>query len=147
MPIYDYRCNSCKKRASLFFRSFAAAANVVCPSCGSTDLKRIITAPTVLKSAESRAGRTDAILRSGENDMLDKRRIAEWSRRVGEDLGGEAGALIREKVERMESGEFVPEMTDARFFAEYAAGEQKKEIMGQPSDLSGGSGSSDSSSE
>lgn len=47
MPAYDFRCNSCKRRVSLFYKTYkdydaASEAGHVCPHCGSTNLTRII---------------------------------------------------------------------------------------------------------
>ena len=42
MPIYEYRCNSCRRRVSLFVRGFAEL-RVSCPDCGSTELNRLFS--------------------------------------------------------------------------------------------------------
>jgi putative FmdB family regulatory protein len=47
MPVYDYRCNSCKRKVSLFYKTYkdydaANATGRVCPNCGSADLTRVI---------------------------------------------------------------------------------------------------------
>jgi putative FmdB family regulatory protein len=47
MPAYDFRCNSCKRRVSLFYKTYkdydaASEAGHVCPNCGSTQLTRVI---------------------------------------------------------------------------------------------------------
>jgi putative FmdB family regulatory protein len=41
MPIYEYRCAGCGRKASLFFRSIAAVDdNPACPHCGQQQLSR-----------------------------------------------------------------------------------------------------------
>lgn len=43
MPIYDFRCSSCKQRFEVFL-TYAEYDHhqTACPSCGSTDLQRVI---------------------------------------------------------------------------------------------------------
>lgn len=44
MPIYEYRCTSCQRKASLFFRSIAVAdTDPACPHCGHHDLQRLMS--------------------------------------------------------------------------------------------------------
>lgn len=40
MPIYEYTCKECKAQFEQFSRSMAAAAEVKCPSCGGTHIKK-----------------------------------------------------------------------------------------------------------
>ena len=41
MPIYEYTCDACGRKASLFFRSIASAdVNPECPHCGERSLQR-----------------------------------------------------------------------------------------------------------
>lgn len=41
MPIYEYRCAACGRKASIFFRSIATAEeNPACPRCGQRQLTR-----------------------------------------------------------------------------------------------------------
>ncbi|MEA1881702.1 MAG: FmdB family zinc ribbon protein [Candidatus Marinimicrobia bacterium] len=45
MPIYEYKCNKCKKISSIFFRSFSSVENesAKCQHCNSSALKRLIS--------------------------------------------------------------------------------------------------------
>jgi putative FmdB family regulatory protein len=56
MPIYEYRCNDCRKRVSVYWRSFSEVetAQPRCPACGGEDLTRLISRVAVLRSEESR---------------------------------------------------------------------------------------------
>jgi putative FmdB family regulatory protein len=56
MPIYDYRCGECETTFEAQVRSGDAVA---CPHCGSTTLKKLLSAPAVLKGQSARpAGHT-----------------------------------------------------------------------------------------
>ncbi len=44
MPIYEYRCNSCSRKASVFFRSIAVVeSDPACPHCGERTLRRLMS--------------------------------------------------------------------------------------------------------
>lgn len=43
MPIYEFFCNNCQQKVSLFFRSISTDITPTCPSCNSTQIIRIIS--------------------------------------------------------------------------------------------------------
>ena len=56
MPIYEYHCQDCRRRVSVFFRTFSAASDEAarCPRCNGANLHRLVSRVAVLKSEESR---------------------------------------------------------------------------------------------
>lgn len=89
MPAYEYRCNSCKRKVSLFYKSYkdydAANANGhVCPNCGSTDLTRIIG-----RVAVQRPGRNYSNMSSDEMLSVleggDSREVGRMMHQLGQD--------------------------------------------------------------
>jgi putative FmdB family regulatory protein len=40
MPIYEYTCEDCQTEFEKFVRSMATAAEVKCPACGGTHVKK-----------------------------------------------------------------------------------------------------------
>lgn len=112
MPIYEYTCQDCRRRVSLFFRSIAAAAEVtpVCPYCGSSNLVRRISRVAVVRSEESRL---EAMLDTnwlGDLDENDPRSLARFMRRISNELGEDLGPEFEEVVERLEAGESPEEI-------------------------------------
>lgn len=107
MPIYEYRCGACRRRSSLFYQTFSAAerAEPRCEHCGSADVTRLVSRVAFLRSEESRLDdlADDAALADVDED--DPRSIARWARKMGEQLGDEAGDEFREMVDQLESGE------------------------------------------
>ncbi|MCX6021912.1 MAG: zinc ribbon domain-containing protein [Chloroflexi bacterium] len=91
MPIYEYQCNACRKRFTAFFRSVAAAGPAPCPSCGGGDAERLIARFSVARSAD--AALDDIATPRGLEDVdeNDPRSVARWLRRMGRELGEEAG--------------------------------------------------------
>ena len=43
MPIYEYRCNDCRRKVSIYFRSINAAGAPRCPRCGGANLERLFS--------------------------------------------------------------------------------------------------------
>ena len=107
MPIYEYRCGACRRRSSLLFQTFAAAerAEPRCEHCGSADVQRLVSRVAFLRSEESRLDdlADDAAL--ADVDESDPRSIARWARKMGEQLGDEAGDDFKEMVDQLEAGE------------------------------------------
>jgi len=108
VPIYEYRCNRCHRRASIFQRSIRDAVAVVCAHCGSTDLTRLISRVAVLHSEESHLEDLASDASLVDLDESDPRSVARWARRMGREMGEELGPEFDEMVERMEAGE-MPE--------------------------------------
>ena len=48
MPIYEYRCKSCKKITSILARSTSSKFNVACEYCGGEKLEKLISGFSVI---------------------------------------------------------------------------------------------------
>lgn len=112
MPIYEYVCQDCRRRVTLFFRTFNDVSDVTptCPRCGSTHLVRRISRVAVVRSEESRL---ESMLDSdwvGDLDENDPRSLARFMRRMSEELGEDLGDEFEEVVERLEAGESPEEI-------------------------------------
>ena len=53
MPIYEYSCQSCGKRSSVFTKTFSTAVQPECEHCGGRFLERLISRVTVLQSPQA----------------------------------------------------------------------------------------------
>lgn len=107
MPIYEYRCAACRRRASLYYQTFSAAAAAVpvCPNCGSGDLQRLVSRVAVLKSEDSRLEDLADPSNFGDLDENDPRSMARWARKMGQELGEDMGDEFNQMVDQMEAGE------------------------------------------
>ena len=124
MPIYDYRCEGCRRRLSLLFQTYAAAEHVACPHCGSRELSRLITRFAVMKSEESRLDGLADGAGFGDLDENDPRSMARWARRMGDEFGEDLGPEYQDMVDQMEAGEMPDEDlaaadTDGDFAGEF----------------------------
>ena len=111
MPIYEYRCQACGKRTSVFVRSMAAAVQPRCEHCGSRRLSRLISRVAV---ARSRGGSSDDFDESmlADVDENDPRSMARFARRMRDEMGEDLGPEFDEAIAQMESGALPDEDGD-----------------------------------
>ena len=108
MPIYEYRCDRCQRRVSVFQRSIQGAAAAACSHCGSSELTRLMSRVAVLRSEEDHLEGLASDASLADVDESDPRSLARWARRMGREMGEGLGPEFDEVVERMEAGE-MPE--------------------------------------
>lgn len=105
MPIYEYRCNGCRRTVSVFQRSMAVQVSPACTYCGGRDLTRLLSRFAVVRSQEDVLDAMDADV-FADVDEDDPRSVAAWAKRMRDRLGEDLGPGFDETVERMEAGEF-----------------------------------------
>jgi putative FmdB family regulatory protein len=115
MPIYEYRCNDCRKRVTVYWRSFSEVetAPVRCPACNSTDLTRLISRVAVLRSEESRLEDLADPSSLAGLDEDDPQSMARWMRKMSREMGEDLGPEFGEVVDRLEAGESPEEIESA----------------------------------
>lgn len=109
MPIYEYRCHACRRRVSIFFRSFSTVAEPTCPTCGGTELTRVVSRVNVLRSSPTTPD-TDEVgpdpsAMFGDIDENDPRAVARWARKMSDDMGEPMEPEFMEALNRIEAGE------------------------------------------
>jgi len=120
MPIYEYRCNSCQRKVSLYQRELSSSPS--CPYCGNSKLRRIFSTFSMHKTYKdvyedilSNRELTEGMMHN------EPRALAEWNKRMG---GGEKPPPEYEEItERMERGEWPAEQIEAK----------GKELLGEES--------------
>lgn len=107
MPIYEYRCAGCRRRVSIWWKTFGEAAEgqPVCPRCGGVELSRLMSRVAVLRSEESRLDSLDDPAAFGDLDENDPKSMARWMRRMSAEMGEDLGEEFGEVVNRLEAGE------------------------------------------
>lgn len=105
MPMYEYRCLDCGRYQSVLVRTYQDPADLRCPKCQGTRLRKLISRFAVLRSEEARLDRLADPSSLGDVDENDPRSVARWARRMGDELGEDLGDDFHEVVEQMESGE------------------------------------------
>ena len=85
MPEYDFRCNNCRQRFSLTYRTYAAydAAIPGCPACGAKSVSRVIARVSIARADRDygslSANEMLSVLEGGDENQVDK-----MFRQVGE---------------------------------------------------------------
>lgn len=132
MPYYDYRCQDCGRKLSLFYKTYREydQATHRCPHCESTALTRLISRVAIGKSEDARMESLADEALSGGFDEDDPRSIGRFMRKMGREMGeeleGDLGAEFGEVVDRLETGQ-APE-------------DIEKEMPGLADGLGGGEG-------
>jgi len=104
MPIYEYQCISCNKRENLFFRSYDDAnKNIpICSDCGSSDLKRLISASSISSGNNSTSAPQKL---SKDLSSNSPQSLAQTMRSMKGKSGQDYGRQYNEVVNRLEKGE------------------------------------------
>lgn len=114
MPIYEYRCHDCRRRVSLFYRSFSdIVAQPSCPRCGGTNLTRLISRVGVVRSEESHIDELADPSSMGDLDENDPKSLARWMRRMSAETGEEMPEEFGEVMDRLEAGQKPEEIEEA----------------------------------
>lgn len=107
MPVYEYRCNDCQRRLSVFVRGFSETPEPVCDACGSNKVRRLFSTFARIKTDKDVY---DEIL---NDNQLTERMMAndpsamlEWSRKM-EGAEAEKNPEYEEVIQRMERGEDI----------------------------------------
>jgi len=108
VPIYEFACNACSNRLSIFVRSMSSPVSGKCDRCGSDDLRRLISKVAVIKSGGDFDSLDDDRLMSGF-DENDPKAMAAWARKMQREMGEDAGPEFDEMIEKLERGEGLDE--------------------------------------
>jgi putative FmdB family regulatory protein len=101
MPIFEYSCNTCHsgRKFSALIGVVANAAPPACPKCGSTDVTKLISRFTRVRSGDEAI---DALASAADNtDLNDPKAMRRLMRDMAAEMGDEADS--DEFIEAMES--------------------------------------------
>ena len=111
MPTYDYRCEDCGRRASIYLTyEEYGKKSAHCPHCGSGEMRRLIHRVRFARSEESRLESLADPDAWGDIDESDPRSMARMMRKMGEELGEDMPPEFDEVVGRLEAGESPEEI-------------------------------------
>lgn len=107
MPLYEYRCSSCKKRVTILTLRASEEVDAVCDRCGARALERLMSRFAMGRSDEARLESLSDPSNLSGLDESDPASVARWMKRMssemGDDVGG--GSDIDEMADEMASGD------------------------------------------
>jgi putative FmdB family regulatory protein len=109
MPIYEFRCNNCKKEFSELFLRIKDAEKVKCKFCNSSDLTKLLSSFCVHQTEESRLADFDTSKPRGEEFYKDSRNIGLWAKKRLREMGVDLGPKLDEIVEKGRTGKILEE--------------------------------------
>ena len=102
MPIYEYRCRSCRKKTSALVLVRTREAEVRCQHCGGADLERLWSRFASPKSEDARLDALADPSALGGLDENDPRSVAKFMKKMGQEMGEDVGDLEQAMEEEME---------------------------------------------
>jgi putative FmdB family regulatory protein len=109
VPIYEFRCQACGRRVSVFQRSISAPLNAACSHCGSANLRRLVSRFAVVRGEDALMDGLDDDSMLAGVDENDPKSVAAWARKMSSRFGEDVGPEFDEMVEQMEAGEMPGE--------------------------------------
>ncbi len=107
MPIYEYRCQDCGRKSSVFVRRIGMEVEPSCQHCGSRSMARLISPVAVLRSDDEIFQGLAEDVSWDDVDESDPRSMARFIRRMSRELGEPLDAEMEAGLERMEAGEML----------------------------------------
>ena len=110
MPLYEYRCNDCKKRFQYLVGMIADNPNPTCPKCQSKDLQKLMSRVKRLRSEDDMLESLADPSQLG--DLEDPKQVRKWARKMGRELGSEMGEDFTEEFEELIEAEARGELDE-----------------------------------
>jgi len=106
MPLYEYRCTSCKKRVTILTLRASETVDAVCDRCGARTLERLMSRFAMGRTEESRLDSLADPSNLSGLDENDPASTARWMKRMSREMGDEVGggSEIDEMADEMAAG-------------------------------------------
>ncbi len=102
MPIYEYRCEACRRVSTFLILRVGEPFTPACRHCGSSRLERLMSRVNVRLSEDTRLERLADPAAWGGLDENDPKSVARMMKKMGEQLGedfpGEVDQIVEEAM-------------------------------------------------
>jgi putative FmdB family regulatory protein len=112
MPIYEYRCQDCRRVSSFLVLNLKAPFAPVCQRCGSRSLERILSRVHVRLSEETRLERLADPSAWGGVDENDPKSMAKMVKKMGQEMGEDFPGEVDQMMEEAMESEFQGQAGD-----------------------------------
>jgi len=99
MPIYEYQCLGCRRTVSLFVMRISDPTPPVCPRCGGTELRRLMSRFATIRSEEDRLDALSDPSSLGDLNEDDPQSVARWMKKMGSEMGEDLGDDVDQALE------------------------------------------------
>lgn len=104
MPIYEYQCDDCRKRTTLFIRSISNPDPARCQHCGSDQLTRLMSRIATPKSEEARLESLADPSSLGDLDESDPKSMARFMKKMAGETGEDFDEGMLEELDQADEG-------------------------------------------
>lgn len=104
MPIYEYQCDACRKRTTLFIRSISNPEPARCQHCGSDRLTRLMSRIATPKSEEARLESLADPSSLGDLDESDPKSMARFMKKMAGETGEDFDEGMMEELDQADEG-------------------------------------------
>lgn len=101
MPIFEYECQNCLCQFQCLIMKAEEADSLICPDCGKTRLKRLVSRVAYHQSEKDRIDSYDPSARQGDAFMKDTRNIGLHAKKRARQMGVDLGNSFDAKVEKL----------------------------------------------
>jgi putative FmdB family regulatory protein len=101
MPIYEYKCLGCSHLTSFLVQGYTQPVDPTCESCGSQDLKRIISKVSYHSSGSDRLSSYNPKARKSDSFYKDSRNIGLNAEQMLAKAGVKPTEEFKSKLERL----------------------------------------------
>ena len=101
MPIFEYECQNCTRQFQRLIMKAEEAAALVCPDCGKTGLRRLVSRVAYHQSEMDRIDSYDPSARQSDTFMKDTRNIGLHAKKRAREMGVDLGSSFDAKVEKL----------------------------------------------
>ncbi|MCP4681665.1 MAG: zinc ribbon domain-containing protein [Desulfobacterales bacterium] len=101
MPIYEYQCLACKKEFQLLILKQEEVEALLCPECGGSDIKRLVSRVAYHVSEGDRLAAFDPDSSQSEGFYSDSRNIGLGAQKRAQEMGVDLGSGFNDKLEKL----------------------------------------------
>lgn len=113
MPIYEYRCRTCRKLSSILVLNLRSPSPAHCRHCGSSTVDRLLSRFASPKSEEARIESLADPNNLSGLDENDPQSVARFMKKMGREMGEDVSEDMAAMMEQVEDhGEHPSDGTD-----------------------------------